>query len=75
MKKKKLGKSDLLLTQLGIGTWAMGGVNKIAGWGYQDDKESIMAICHAVELGFNWIDTAPFYGLGHSEEVVGRALR
>jgi len=71
---KQLGNSDLQLTPLGIGAWAMGGGGWRFAWGPQDDNESIAAIHHALDLGINWIDTAAVYGLGHSEEVVARAL-
>jgi len=71
---RKLGNSDLSLTPVGLGAWAIGGEWRF-GWGPQDDAESIATIRRAVELGLNWIDTAAIYGLGHSEEVVGRALR
>ena len=70
-----LGKSDLQITRLGFGSWAVGGGNWSFGWGPQDDRESLQAMLHAVELGINWIDTAAIYGLGHSEEVVGKLLR
>jgi aryl-alcohol dehydrogenase-like predicted oxidoreductase len=70
-----LGNSDLQLTPIGFGAWAIGGANWAFTWGPQDDSESIAAIHRALELGVNWIDTAAFYGLGHSEEVVGRALK
>jgi len=63
------------ITRVGVGAWAIGGGNWQGGWGAQDDDESIAAIHHAVDLGVNWIDTAPAYGLGHAEEVVGRAVR
>ena len=59
---------------MGLGAWAIGGEWRF-GWGPQDDAESVATIKHAVEVGINWIDTAPAYGLGHSEEVVGRALK
>jgi aryl-alcohol dehydrogenase-like predicted oxidoreductase len=72
---RKLGNSDLDLTRIGLGAWAIGGDGWSHGWGPQDDKESIATIHRALELGINWIDTAPSYGLGHSEEVVGRALK
>ena len=74
MEKKRLGNTDLEITRIGLGAWAMGGGEWIFGWGPQKDDESIAAIRHAVELGINWIDTAAVYGLGHSEEVVARAL-
>ena len=73
MKTKVLGNSGLAITTIGFGAWAIGG-DWAFGWGAQDDKESIAAIHRALELGMNWIDTAPVYGLGHSEEVVARAL-
>jgi aryl-alcohol dehydrogenase-like predicted oxidoreductase len=74
MEKKRLGNSDLELTAIGIGAWAMGGAGWAFSWGPQDDRESIEAIHTALDAGVNWIDTAAVYGLGHSEEVVGRAL-
>ncbi len=74
LQTKRLGNSDLTITPLGIGAWAMGGGGWAFGWGPQDDTESIGAIRAAVEGGFNWVDTAAVYGLGHSEEVVARAL-
>jgi aryl-alcohol dehydrogenase-like predicted oxidoreductase len=74
MEKRKLGDSDLMITPLGVGAWAMGGGGWEYGWGDQDDQASIAAIRAALEAGWNWIDTAAVYGLGHSEEVVGRAL-
>jgi aryl-alcohol dehydrogenase-like predicted oxidoreductase len=72
---RTLGNSDLYLTPIGFGAWAIGGGNWEFAWGPQDDNESIGAIHRALELGVNWIDTAAIYGLGHSEEVVGRALK
>lgn len=72
---RKLGNSDLQLTPIGFGAWAIGGGNWEFGWGPQEDNESIAAIHCALDLGVNWIDTAAVYGLGHSEEVVGRALK
>src|SRR5918912_51112 len=69
-----LGRTDLDITRLGLGAWAIGGGGWQGGWGPQDDEASIAAIHHAVELGINWIDTAPAYGLGRAEEVVGRAV-
>ncbi|HEY4360706.1 MAG TPA: aldo/keto reductase [Bryobacteraceae bacterium] len=74
MTKKRLGNSDMDLTPIGIGAWAMGGGGWKFGWGPQDDAKSIAAIHAALDLGVNWIDTAAVYGLGHSEEVVARAL-
>src|SRR5881275_3233858 len=71
---KKLGNSDLAITPLGIGAWAMGGSGWAFAWGDQDDRDSITAIRAALDAGINWIDTAAVYGLGHSEEVVARAL-
>lgn len=74
MQKKRLGNSDLELTPIGVGAWAMGGSGWAFAWGPQDDNQSIEAIHAALDHGVNWIDTAAVYGLGHSEEVVGRAL-
>ncbi len=74
MQKRRLGNSDLELTPIGIGAWAMGGGGWAFAWGAQDDNESIAAIHEALDRGVNWIDTAAVYGLGHSEEVVARAL-
>ena len=71
---RALGQSDLKITPLGIGAWAMGGGDWKFAWGPQDDAESIAAIHAALDAGMNWIDTAAVYGLGHSESVVGRAL-
>jgi aryl-alcohol dehydrogenase-like predicted oxidoreductase len=73
--RRQLGASGLQITTVGFGAWAVGGGGWSHGWGPQDDAASIAAIRHAVELGVNWIDTAAVYGLGHSEEVVGRAVR
>src|ERR1700761_2737188 len=75
MSKKKLGNSDMELSPLGFGSWAVGGGDWQFSWGPQDDNESVAAIHKALELGVNWIDTAAVYGLGHSEEVVARALK
>ena len=75
MNTRKLGNSDLHITPVGFGAWAIGGGNWEFAWGPQDDRESIGAIHKALELGVNWIDTAAVYGLGHSEEVVARALQ
>ncbi|MDQ3803052.1 MAG: aldo/keto reductase [Acidobacteriota bacterium] len=74
METRKLGNSDLQVTPIGFGAWAIGGSGYAYGWGAQKDKDSVGAIRRALELGINWIDTAPVYGLGHSEEVVARAL-
>ena len=71
---RKLGDSDLEITPLGVGAWAMGGGGWEFAWGEQDDNDSIGAIRAALDAGINWIDTAAVYGLGHSEETVGRAL-
>ena len=73
MRTRRLGRTDLHLTTIGLGTWAIGGPWKF-GWGPQDDDDSIRTIHHALDLGINWIDTAPAYGLGHAEELVGRVL-
>jgi aryl-alcohol dehydrogenase-like predicted oxidoreductase len=74
MQTRKLGNSDLSITPVGFGAWAAGGGGWEYAWGPQDDKDSIEAIHRALELGVNWIDTAAVYGLGHSEEVVARAV-
>jgi len=71
---RDLGTSGLKITTVGFGSWAVGGGGWAFGWGPQDDAESVRAIVHAVERGVNWVDTAAVYGLGHSEEVVGRAV-
>ena len=70
-----LGNSGLHITRVGFGSWAVGGGGWSYGWGPQDDAASLATMRHALELGINWIDTAAIYGLGHSEEVVGRLLR
>ena len=75
MDTKQLGNSDLQITRLGVGAWAMGGGDWAFGWGPQDDTDSIGAIRAAIDAGMNWIDTAAVYGLGHSEEVVAKALQ
>lgn len=75
MEKKRLGNSDLEITPIGLGAWAIGGGEWAYSWGPQDDSDSITAIHKAIDLGMNWIDTAPIYGLGHSEEVVAKALK
>jgi aryl-alcohol dehydrogenase-like predicted oxidoreductase len=75
MQTRKLGNSDLHITPVGYGAWAIGGAGWQFAWGSQDDDDSIAAIHRSLELGVNWIDTAAVYGLGHSEEVVARALK
>jgi aryl-alcohol dehydrogenase-like predicted oxidoreductase len=75
MQTRKLGWTDLELTTAGLGTWALGGGGWEFSWGPQDDRDSIWAIERALDLGINWIDTAAVYGLGHSEEIVGEALK
>ena len=75
MQTRRLGNSDMHITPIGFGAWAIGGGGWAFGWGSQDDAESVAAIREAVSLGINWIDTAAVYGLGHSEEVVAKALK
>ncbi|MBA3921960.1 MAG: aldo/keto reductase, partial [Nostocaceae cyanobacterium] len=75
MQTKQLGNSELHITPIGFGAWAIGGGDWAFAWGSQDDNESISAIQKALDLGMNWIDTAAVYGLGHSEEIVARALK
>ncbi len=75
MQTRRLGNSDLYITPLGIGAWAMGGAGWLFSWSNQDDDASISAIHAALDAGMNWIDTAAVYGLGHSEEVVAKALK
>lgn len=75
MNTRKLGNSDLHITPVGIGAWAIGGAGWAFSWGQQNDLDSIGAIHRGLELGVNWIDTAAVYGLGHSEKVVARALK
>jgi len=75
MQLRQLGNSDLRITPLGVGAWAMGGGGWAFGWGPQDDQDSVDAIFAAIDAGWNWIDTAAVYGLGHAEEVVGRAVK
>src|SRR5947209_6857641 len=75
MKTKQLGNTDMSITPIGFGSWALGGGNWVGGWGAQEDAQSIATIHKALDLGINWIDTAAVYGLGHSEEVVARALK
>lgn len=72
---KQLGNSDLFITPIGFGAWAIGGDGWEFGWGEQDDKQSVAAIHRALELGVNWVDTAAVYGMGHSEEVVASAVK
>jgi aryl-alcohol dehydrogenase-like predicted oxidoreductase len=74
LKTARLGRTDLHITRVGFGAWAIGGSGWAFGWGDQDDSASIAAIRHAVESGVNWIDTAAVYGLGHSETIVAKAL-
>lgn len=75
MERTRLGNSDLTITKIGLGTWAIGGGDWVLGWGPQDDTESVATVRRALERGINWIDTAAVYGLGHAETVVARALR
>ena len=75
MQTRQFGNSDMQITPLGLGTWAIGGGNWAFGWGPQDDEASIATIHRAIDLGINWIDTAAVYGLGHSEEIVAKALK
>src|SRR5438874_10629155 len=75
MTSRTLGQSDLRITPIGIGAWAIGGGKWEFAWGAQDDSESIAAIRAALDRGMNWIDTAAVYGLGHSEEIVGQAVK
>ncbi|MCI0699573.1 MAG: aldo/keto reductase [Planctomycetia bacterium] len=74
MQTRRLGNSDMHITPIGFGAWAIGGGGWAFAWGAQDDAESIATIREALDLGINWIDTAAVYGLGHSEEVVAKAL-
>jgi aryl-alcohol dehydrogenase-like predicted oxidoreductase len=73
--KRPLGSSGMEITTVGFGAWAIGGGGWAFGWGPQDDDASLAAMRHALKLGINWIDTAAVYGLGHSEEIIGRLLR
>ena len=75
METKQFGNTDMMITRIGFGAWAIGGGNWAFAWGPQDDGEAIAAIRRAVENGMNWIDTAAVYGLGHSEELVGKAIK
>lgn len=75
MKTRQFGNTDMQITPIGLGTWAIGGGNWVFGWGEQDDTSSVAAIKRGIDLGINWIDTAPAYGLGHAEEIVAAALK
>ena len=75
MRTSQIGNTDLEFTRVGLGTWAIGGGDWKFGWGPQDEDEAVATIPRAVELGVNWIDTAPIYGIGRSEELVGKALK
>ena len=75
MEMEQLGNSEMWLTPIGFGAWAVGGGNWAFAWGPQDDNASIAAIRKAIDLGINWIDTAAIYGLGHSETIVGQAVK
>src|SRR5579859_4845515 len=72
---RPFGNTGMTITRVGLGTWAIGGGNWAFAWGSQDDQQSIASIHRALDLGINWIDTAAVYGLGHSEEIVGRAVK
>src|SRR5271167_3767284 len=74
MTLRRLGKTDLRITPIGIGAWAIGGGKWEFGWGAQNDAQSVAAIHAGLNRGLNWIDTAAVYGLGHSESVVAKAL-
>lgn len=75
MHTRRLGNTDIEITPIGLGTWAIGGNGWLNGWGSQDDQESIATIKRALNLGISWIDTAAIYGQGHSEEIVGKAIK
>lgn len=75
LQTRPLGRTGMDITRVGFGSWALGGGEWAFGWGPQDDAQSLATMRHALELGVNWIDTAAVYGLGHSEEIVGRLLR
>src|SRR5437764_10804320 len=74
MNTRQLGTSNLHITPIGFGAWAIGGAGWEFAWGAQDDRDSVAAIREALDAGINWIDTAAVYGLGHSEELVARAV-
>lgn len=74
MKKRRFGNTGMNITPIGFGSWAIGGAGWSHGWGLQDDNRAVEAVERAVELGINWIDTAAVYGLGHSEELIGKVL-
>ena len=71
---QRLGLTDMHITRVGFGAWAIGGADWVAGWGRQDDSASIASIRHAIDRGINWIDTAAVYGLGHSEQIVRQSI-
>src|SRR5438552_14290433 len=71
----QLGQSDLRITRVGLGTWALGGPRQGLHWGAQDDRDSLATIHHAAEAGINWLDTAPIYGHGHVETLVGQVVK
>src|SRR5689334_1178915 len=75
METRALGNSEMRLSPIGLGTWAIGGGGWAFGWGPQDDEDSTATIHRALDAGVNWIDTAAVYGLGRAEEVVGQAVR
>lgn len=75
MQTKQFGKTGMQITPVGLGAWAIGGNHGAHGWGPQDDQESVKTIQRALDLGINWIDTAAVYGLGHSETIVGKAIK
>ena len=75
METKQFGNTDMKITRIGFGAWAIGGGNWAFAWGPQDDGEAIAAMHRAIDKGMNWIDTAAVYGLGHSEELVGKAIK
>jgi len=75
MEKRQSGNTGMQITRTGFGAWAIGGGNWEFGWGPQDDSDAVAAIRHAIDIGMNWIDTAAVYGLGHSEELVAKALK